>query len=72
MDKQVYLFCKGSSERRWKIFECSRNNQKYDIRVQFLDYLGCINVVRADSREYNWCTEHRHLKEQAKVYMISF
>ena len=27
-------------------------NQKYDIRVQYLEYLGCINVIKAYLREH--------------------
>ena len=38
-------------------------NQKYDIRVQYLEYLGCINVISAYLREHNLYTEDEHFKE---------
>ena len=44
-------------------------NQKYDIRVQFLEYLGWINVIRAYLREHNSYID-RHFKEHSKVYDI--
>ena len=45
-------------------------NQKYDIRVQYLEYLGCINVISAYLREHNLYTEDEHFKEYSKVYDI--
>ena len=45
-------------------------NQKYEIRVQVLEYLGCINGNRAYLREHNLYIEDGHFKEHPKVYDI--
>ena len=53
-----------------KFFNVQEFNEKYDIRVQFFEYLGCINVIRANLREHNLYNEDGHFKEHTKVYDV--
>ena len=45
-------------------------NVEDDIRVQVLEYLGCINFIRAYFREHKLHVEDGHFKEQPKEYGI--
>ena len=46
-----------------KILSVQVFNQKYDIRVHFLESFGCINVIRTYLREYNLYIEDGDFQE---------
>ena len=47
------FFVKNLLKEGGKFLNVQKFNQKYDLRVQFFEYLGCINVIRAYVREHN-------------------
>ena len=52
-----------------KFLNVQEFNQKY-IRVQFLEYLGCINTITAYLGEHSLFIEDGPLKEHPKVYDV--
>ena len=56
------FFDKDLLKEDGKFLNVQELNEKYESRVQFFEYLGCINVIRAYLREHNLYIKDGHFK----------
>ena len=67
------FFVKDLLKENGDFFNVQEFNGKFDIRVVFfLEYLGCINDIRAYLREHNLYTLRLDILKNTLKYMISF